>query len=121
MTTTPEHDQRMANMSFASVFPHYVSKIERKGRTIDELYQIIEWLTGFTKPQLHNIINENITFAEFFDRANLHPNASLIKGSICGYKIEDIQNPITRKVRYLDKVVDELAKGKKIEKIMQRC
>lgn len=119
MTTTPEHDERMAKMTFASVYPHYVTKIERKNRTIEELHQVIEWLTGFHAQELEQLIAEKVNFESFFSRANLNPNAHLIKGVICGYRIEDIENEITRNVRYLDKLVDELAKGKKMEKILR--
>lgn len=119
MNITPEHIERMRTMKVASVYPHYVTKIERKGRTIDELHQIIEWLTGFDKKKLQALMEENVTFETFFDRATLHPNAHLIKGMICGYRIEEIENDITRKVRYLDKLVDELAGGKKMEKILR--
>ena len=119
MKETTLHNERMANMVFASVFPHYVTKIERKGRTLEELYQVIEWLTGFDKKKLQKVIDDQLTFEAFFEKANLHPNAHLITGTICGYRIEDIENPLTQKVRYLDKLVDELAKGKKIEKILR--
>ena len=119
MTTTPEHDKRIAEMKFFSVYPHYVSKVEKKGRTVEELHQVIEWLTGFTSNDLEKLIEEKVTFAEFFDRATINPNAELIKGVICGYRIEDIETKLTRECRYLDKVVDELAKGRKIEKIMR--
>lgn len=119
MKTTPEHDARIATMSFASVYPHYVTKIERKGRTIAELHQVIEWLTGFDSIMLQQLIDENVSFEVFFQRAKLHSNAHLIKGVICGYKIEEIENPLTKQVRYLDKLVDELAKGKKMDKILR--
>lgn len=119
MKATPEHDRRMAEMTFASVYPHYVTKVEKKGRTKAELHQVIEWLTGFDEEDLQKLIDEKVSFATFFDRAVLHPNAHLIKGSICGYKIEEIENPITRQVRYLDKLVDELAKGRGLDKILR--
>ncbi|MEQ9617172.1 MAG: DUF2200 domain-containing protein [Phycisphaerales bacterium] len=118
-STTPEHDERIATMTFASVYPHYVTKVEKKGRTVEELHEVIEWLTGFDKKQVQKLIDEKVTFAEFFERAELHPNAPLIKGVICGYRIEEIETPLTREVRYLDKLVDELAKGKKMEKILR--
>lgn len=118
-TTTPEHDKRIAEMTFSSVYPHYVTKVEKKGRTEEDLHQVIRWLTGFTAKQLQKQIDDKVTFAEFFKRAKLHPNAELIKGVICGYRIEDIENPLTRKARYLDKLVDELAKGRKMEKILR--
>lgn len=119
MTTTPEHDERIAKMTFASVYPHYVTKVERKGRTKAELHEVIEWLTGFDEKQLKNLIDEKVTFESFFERAKLNPNARLIKGVICGYRIEDIETPLTRQARYLDKLVDELAKGRKMEKILR--
>ncbi|MCX7547739.1 DUF2200 domain-containing protein [Xanthomarina sp. F1114] len=119
MKTTPEHNQRIAKMTFASVYPHYISKVEKKGRTKDELHQVIEWLTGFNENKLQEFIADKITFETFFQKANLHPNATLIKGVICGYRIEEIETPLTRQVRYLDKLVDELAKGRKMEKILR--
>lgn len=106
-------------MSFASVYPHYIKKVESKGRTIKELHQVIEWLTGFDNKKLQELIDENATFETFFQRAELNPNAHLIKGVICGYRIEDIENPLTKQARYLDKLIDELAKGKKMEKILR--
>ncbi|MDD3196226.1 MAG: DUF2200 domain-containing protein [Paludibacter sp.] len=117
MTTTPEHNQRMANMTFASVYPLYIAKVERKGRTREELHQVISWLTGFNDKQIQELVNEQVTFQTFFQRATLNPNAILITGTICGYRIEEIENPLTRQVRYLDKLIDELAKGKAIDKI----
>lgn len=119
MKPTPEHNERMANMTFASVYPHYITKIEKKGRTKEELHQVIEWLTGFDDKNIEDLIDEKVTFEIFFKRAKLNPNAHLITGVICGYRIEEIENQITKKVRYLDKLVDELAKGKKMEKILR--
>lgn len=119
MDKSEVHHQRIANMTFASVYPHYVTKVERKGRTKQELHQVIEWLTGFDDQKLEALIDEKVTFETFFQRASLHPSASLIKGVICGYRIEEIDNPLTQKVRYLDKLVDELAKGRKMEKILR--
>jgi hypothetical protein len=106
-------------MSFASVYPMYVEKVEKKGRTKDELHQVIKWLTGFDNKKLQELIKEKVTFETFFQQATLNPNAHLITGMICGYRIEDIENPLTQKARYLDKLVDELAKGRKIEKILR--
>lgn len=120
MQTTPEHDQRIATMTFAEVYPHYVNKVERKGRTKKELHEIIQWLTGFDDKKIQELIDEKVNFAEFFAQAQLHPNADLITGVICGYRIEDIKNPLTQQVRYLDKLVDELAKGRKMEKILRQ-
>ncbi|MBL7738244.1 MAG: DUF2200 domain-containing protein [Chitinophagaceae bacterium] len=119
MKTTPEHDQRIAKMIFASVYPHYITKVESKGRTKKELHQVIEWLTGFGDKKLQELIDEKVTFETFFKRAKLNPNAKLITGVICGYRIEEIENPLTRQARYLDKLVDELAKGRKMEKILR--
>ena len=119
MTDTSHHDERLANMTFASVYPHYVTKVERKGRTVEELHDVIEWLTGFDEKKLKKQIDEKATFAEFFKAAKLNPNAPLITGSICGYRVEEITNPLTQQVRYLDKLVDELAKGRKMEKILR--
>lgn len=118
-TTTPEHDARIAQMTFSSVYPHYVAKVEKKGRTKDELHEVISWLTGFDEKQIRKQIDDEVTFEEFFERATLNPNSHLITGVICGYRVEDIENPLTQKARYLDKLVDELAKGKKMEKILR--
>jgi hypothetical protein len=112
-------DERIAKMTFASVYPLYINKIERKGKTVDELNQIIRWLTDFTEEKLKHLIDEKATFESFFQQAKLNPKAKLITGLICGYRIEEIENPLTKKVRYLDKLVDELAKGKKMEKILR--
>ncbi len=119
MNVTPEHIQKMAKLTFASVYPHYVNKVTRKGRTKEELHEVIEWLTGFNENKIQELIEENVTFETFFQRAHLHPNAHLITGLICGYRIEEIENTLTRNVRYLDKLVDELAKGRKMEKILR--
>ncbi len=118
MHTTPEHNAKIAVMTFASVYPHYVAKVVKKGRTEAELLQVIEWLTGFSEKKVRELIESKVNFEIFFAQATLNPNAHLIKGSICGYKIEELQNPLTKQVRYLDKLVDELAKGKKMEKIL---
>ncbi len=119
MKPTPEHNERIAKMTFASVYPHYITKVESKGRTKKELHQVIEWLTGFDDKKLQELINEKASFETFFKKAKLNPNARLITGVICGYRIEEIDNPLTKQARYLDKLVDELAKGKKIEKILR--
>lgn len=119
MNTSATHDARIANMSFASVYPLYLAKVEKKGRTKEELNQVIEWLTGFNTAKIQELISENVNFETFFSRAKLHPNSALITGLICGYRVEEIQNPLTQQVRYLDKLVDELAKGKKMEKILR--
>jgi len=119
MHNSDTHHQRFAKMTFASVYPLYVTKVEKKGRTKDELNQVIEWLTGFNKQQQQELINEKVTFETFFKRATLNSKANLITGMICGYRIEEIENPLTKQVRYLDKLVDELAKGRKMEKILR--
>ena len=119
MKPTAAHNERIASMSFAAVYPMYVTKVEKKGRTRAELHEVIAWLTGFDDRTLQKLIKDNVTFAEFFKRAKLNPNAKLITGTICGYRIEEIDNPLTRQVRYLDKLVDELAKGRKMEKILR--
>ena len=119
MQENDKHNNRIAKLTFASVFPHYVTKVISKGRTREELCQVIEWLTGFDERQIQKLIEEKVTFETFFERAVLNPNAEKITGLICGYRIEDIENPLTRKVRYLDKLVDELAKGKAMEKILR--
>ena len=119
MSTSPAHDERIAKMIFASVYPHYVTKVEKKGRTEQELKEVIQWLTGFDAAKLQELIDQKVTFKSFFEQATLHPNAELITGMICGYRIEEIENPLTRQARYLDKLVDELAKGRKMEKILR--
>jgi hypothetical protein len=119
MNTSDTHNQRIAKMIFASVYPLYVAKVEKKGRTKDELHQVIEWLTGFNNKKLQELIKEKVTFETFFQQASLNPNAKLITGMICGYRIEEIENPLTRQARYLDKLIDELAKGRKMEKILR--
>ncbi len=118
-TTTPEHDARIAKMTFSSVYPHYVAKVEKKGRTKEELHQVINWLTGFDDKQLQKCIDDKVTFKEFFQQATLNPNAHLITGVICGYRVEEIENPLTQQTRYLDKLVDELARGKKMANILR--
>jgi hypothetical protein len=120
MKTTPEHDERIAKMTFASVYPHYITKVVNKGRTKEELHQVIKWLTSFDDNELQKLIDEKVTFETFFQKAKLNPNAPLITGVICGYRIEEIENLLTQQVRYLDKLVDELAKGRKMEKIMRK-
>jgi len=119
MNNSDTQNQRIAKMTFASVYPLYLAKVEKKGRTKEELNQVIKWLTGFDNKKQQELINENATFETFFQRASLNPNAYLITGVICGYRVEEIENPLTQQVRYLDKLVDELAKGRKIEKILR--
>ena len=119
MTDTSHHDDTFAKMTFGSVYPHYVTKTEKKGRSIEELHQVIKWLTGYTDKRLEKLIKDEVTFKDFFEKAKLNSNAHLITGVICGYRVEEIKNPLTQQVRYLDKLVDELAKGKKMEKILR--
>ncbi len=115
-----DHNAKIANMTFASVYPHYVNKVEKKGRSKEELHEVIYWLTGFNENKIIQLINDKVTFSDFFQQATLHVNAQLITGKICGYRIEEIENPLTQKVRFLDKLVDELAKGRKMEKILRK-
>lgn len=119
MKTTPEHNARIAKMTFASVYPHYVNKVEKKSRSKDELHEVIEWLTGYNVNTLQELIEKEVTFETFFANAKINPKAELIKGVICGYRIEEIDNTLTRQARYMDKLVDELAKGRKMEKILR--
>lgn len=120
MKETEKHNEKIAKLPFASVYPHYVTKATKKGRSVEELHQVIEWLTGFDEAKIQELIDENVTFEMFFQRATIHPNATKITGSICGFKIEEIQNPLTKNTRYLDKLIDELAKGRPIEKILRK-
>lgn len=119
MNSASNHDERIAKMTFSSVYPHYLTKVEKKGRAKVELHQVIEWLTGYDEKKLQALIKEKVTFEQFFQQATINPNAQLITGVICGYRVEEIQNTLTQQVRYLDKLVDELAKGRKMEKILR--
>ena len=119
MKNSDATNQRIAKMTFASVYPLYIEKVEKKGRTKAELDQVIQWLTNFDHKKLQELIKGNVTFESFFQQASLNPNARLITGVICGVRVEEIENPLTQQVRYLDKLVDELAKGKKMEKILR--
>lgn len=122
MKVTAEKNEQVANMIFASIYPHYVNRLEKNGRTKEELHQVIEWLTGFDENQLHALIEEKVTFRTFFEKAKIHPNAHLIKGVVCGYRIEEIDDEfeLYKKCRRLEKLVDELAKGRKMEKILRQ-
>jgi len=120
MKVTAEKNERVAKMTFASVYPHYVNRLEKNGRTKEELHQVIEWLTGFDDKKLAKMIESKATFREFYKAAKIHPNAHLIKGVICGYRIEEIEFPLYKQARYLDKLVDELARGRKMEKILRK-
>jgi len=120
MKDTAHHDERIARMSFASVYPHYVTKVVKKGRTEDELLEVISWLTGYSSEEIQRHIEGKTTFEQFFAEAKMNEYAHLITGVICGYRVEGITNPLTQKVRYLDKLVDELAKGKAMGKILRK-
>jgi len=115
----PGTAERIAKMTFASVYPHYVAKVEKNGRTKKELHEVIGWLTGYDEKQLKSLIKDEVTFEEFFKKAKLNPNTKLITGVICGYRVEELKDPLIRQVRYLDKLVDELARGKAMEKILR--
>ena len=115
----PGTDDRIAKMTFSSVYPHYVAKVEKKDRTKKELHQVIKWLTGYDDKALKSLIKDDANFETFFKGAKLNPNAHLIKGVICGYRVEEIEDPLIKKARYLDKLIDELAKGRKMEKILR--
>ena len=117
---TDKNNDRVYNMSFASVYPHYINKAERKGRTKEEVDEIIHWLTGYNKQVLNQIIENKTDFETFFNQAQMHPNAKKITGLICGYRVEEIQDKIIQQVRYLDKLIDELAKGKDMDKILRK-
>lgn len=119
MDNVTKHNERIATMTFASVYPHYLAKVLKKGRTAQELNEVISWLTGYSTTQIDTHISAATNFATFFEQATLNPNAHLITGVICGYRIEEIENLLTKQVRYLDKLVDELAKGRKMEKILR--
>ena len=119
MNKANNHDERIAKMTFAAVYPMYLTKVEKKGRTKEELHQVIEWLTGFDEKKLQQLIEKKVTFEIFFQHATLNPGANRITGIICGYRVEEIENTLTQQVRYLDKLVDELAKGRKMEKILR--
>ena len=119
MITTPEHDAKMAKCIFASVYPYYIKKVESKGRTKEELHRVITWLTGFSEKRLKELIEKKVTLEEFYSEAKINPKARLITGVICGYRVEEIENKITKHARYLDKLIDELAKGKAMDKILR--
>lgn len=119
MNNASKHDEHIAKMTFASVYPHYLAKVEKKGISKEKLHQVIEWLTGYDEKKLQQLIEEKVTFETFFQNATLNLNVHLITGVICGYRVEEIENPLTQQVRYLDKLVDELAKGRKMEKILR--
>ncbi|MER3386730.1 DUF2200 domain-containing protein [Microcella pacifica] len=119
MATAPATLERITRMTVASVYPLYLAKLERKGRTKAELDEVITWLTGFDEATIAQQVRDEATFAEFFERATLNPNAPLITGVICGMRVEEIEEPLMQRVRYLDKLVDELANGKAMEKVLR--
>jgi len=119
MNTSAEHNERIAKITLATLYPLYVAKIERKGRTKEELLEVIQWLTGFNAQKLEELIAEDVTMCAFFERATVHPNAHLVTGLICGYRIEELVNSLTKNIRIMDKLVDELARGKKMEVILR--
>lgn len=121
MKVTPEKNEKVANMIFGSIYPLYSNRLEKNGRTKEEFHQVLEWLTGFNEEKLQSLIEEKVTFREFFNQAKMHPNAEKIKGVVCGYRIEEIEDEfeIYKKCRQMEKLVDELAKGRKMEKILR--
>jgi len=122
MKVTAEKNEKVANMIFASIYPLYLNRLEKNGRTKEELNQVICWLTGFDQNTLQNLITEKVTFRIFFERAKIHPNAHLIKGVVCGYRIEEIEDEfeVYKQCRQMEKLIDELAKGRKMEKILRK-
>ena len=122
MQVTPEKNEKVAQMVFSSIYPHYLKRIEKNGRTKQELDQVIEWLTGFDEQKLQSLIKEKVTFEIFFQQAKIHPNAHLIKGVVCGYRIEEIEDKfdVYKQCRRMEKLIDELAKGRKMEKILRK-
>lgn len=119
MVTQSKMDERMAKMPFATVYPLYVAKVEKKGRTVDEMHAVIEWLTGYDKSKVAELVKAEVTFETFFKNATLNPNAKLITGVVCGHRVEEIENPLTQQIRYLDKLLDELTKGRPLAKILR--
>ncbi len=121
MKVTPEKNEKVANMIFASIYPLYLNRLEKNGRTKEELDQVLTWFTGFDKKTLQALIDEKVTFRTFFQKANIHPNAHMIKGVVCGYRIEEIEDEfeVYKKCRQMEKLIDELAKGRKMEKILR--
>jgi hypothetical protein len=120
MKETEKHNERIAKITFSSVYPYYVKKVQNKGRSVDELHQVIDWLTGFSQQDTEQLVKEEVSLEVFFERAKLNPLAERVKGVICGYRVEEIENPLTKKIRILDKLIDELAKGKEMSKILRQ-
>ncbi len=123
MEVTAEKNEAIGKLIFASIYPHYLNRLEKNGRTKEELHQVIEWLTGFDETKLHSLIDEKVDFRTFFQQANMHPNAHMIKGVVCGYRIEDIDDEfeLYRQCRQMEKLIDELARGRKMEKILREA
>ena len=121
MKVTDEKNEQVANMIFADIYPLYWNRLEKNGRTKEEFHQVIEWLTGFNEDKLQVLIEEKVTFKTFFQKAKIHPNAHLIKGVVCGYRVEEIEDEFEtyKQCRQMEKLIDELAKGRKMEKIMR--
>lgn len=121
MKVTAEKNEQVANMVFASIYPHYWNRLEKNGRTKEEFHQVLDWLTGFNEDQIQALIDEKVTFKTFFERAKMHPNSHMIKGVVCGYRIEEIEDDfeVYKKCRQMEKLIDELAKGRKMEKILR--
>jgi len=122
MQVTPEKNEKVANMIFASIYPHYLNRLEKNGRTKDELDQVITWFTGYDQNDLQALIDEKVTFGTFFQKAKIHVNAHMIKGVVCGYRIEEIAEEfdVYLQCRRMEKLIDELAKGRKMEKILRQ-
>ncbi|MBC8464138.1 MAG: DUF2200 domain-containing protein [Bacteroidetes bacterium] len=122
MKVTAEKNEQVANMVFASIYPLYWNRLEKNGRTKEEFHQVIEWFTGFDEATLQALIAEKVTFRAFFEKAKIHPNAQLIKGVVCGYRIEEIEDEfeVYKQCRRMEKLIDELAKGRKMEKILRK-
>lgn len=122
MKVTTEKNEKVANMIFASIYPHYLNRLKKNGRTKEELNQVLEWFTGFDEVQLNALIEEKVNFRTFFQKAKIHQNAHMIKGVVCGYRIEEIEDEfeLYKQCRQMEKLIDELAKGRKMEKIMRK-
>ena len=122
MKVTTEKNEKIANMIFGSIYPLYMNRLEKNGRTKEEFHRVIEWFTGYDEDKVQSLINENATFERFFNEADIHPNAHMIKGVVCGYRIEEIEDEfeVYKKCRQMEKLIDELAKGRKMEKILRK-
>ena len=121
MKVTAEKNEKVANMLFATIYPLYMNRLVKNGRTREEFHQVIEWFTGYDEDKLQTLIEEKITFGTFFKKAKIHPNAHMIKGVVCGYRIEEIEDEfeLYKQCRQMEKLIDELAKGRKMEKILR--